>query len=44
MIRKRGEKWYVLDHEGKKVLGVHTSRKDAIRQLTAIEISKKKGK
>ena len=41
MLKKVGEKWYVLDSSGKKVLGKHTTKKKAISQLSAIEISKK---
>lgn len=46
MIRKRNGKFVVLDSEGLKVLGTHSTRKDALDQLKAIEISKasKKGK
>ena len=40
-VKKVGEKWYVLDSSGKKVLGKHTTKKKAISQLSAIEISKK---
>lgn len=41
MLKKVGEKWYVLDSSGKKVLGKHPSKKKAVAQLSAIEISKK---
>lgn len=41
MLKKVGEKWYVLDSSGKKVLGKHKSKKKATAQLSAIEISKK---
>jgi hypothetical protein len=41
MLKKVGEKWYVLDSSGKKVLGKHRSKKKAVSQLSAIEISKK---
>jgi hypothetical protein len=41
MLKKVGEKWYVLDSSGKKVLGKHKTKKKAISQLSAIEISKK---
>lgn len=45
MIRKKGNKYQVLDSEGKKVLGEHLTREQAVKQLAAIEISKKqKGK
>jgi hypothetical protein len=41
MIRKRGDKFVVMDSKGKKVLGTHESKKKAQKQLAAIEISKK---
>jgi len=45
MIRKRGEKkWVVLDRTGKKVLGTHTTKKAAEKQLRAIEANKKRGR
>lgn len=44
MIRKRGKKSVVLDKSGKKVLGTHSSRKQAVKQLQAIEISKQQHK
>jgi hypothetical protein len=40
MLKHVGDKWYVLDSSGKKVLGKHKSRKKAVAQLQAIEISK----
>jgi len=43
MIKKRGSKWVVTDKSGKKVLGTHTSREKALKQLRAIEISKMRG-
>jgi len=43
MIRKKGNKYQVLDSEGKEVLGEHDSREKALKQLAAIEISKQKG-
>lgn len=42
MIRKKKDKWQVLDSSGEKVLGEHDSREDALKQLAAIEIAKKK--
>ncbi|NBO23396.1 hypothetical protein EBU94_08695, partial [bacterium] len=42
MIKTVGDKFYVLDSTGKKVLGKHPSKKKAIAQLQAIEISKHK--
>jgi hypothetical protein len=44
MIRKRGEKWVVLDSSGKKVLGTHSSREKAVKQMQAIEASKRRNK
>jgi DNA-directed RNA polymerase specialized sigma54-like protein len=40
-IEKHGDKWLVKDTKGKKTLGTHPSKKKAIKQLQAIEISKK---
>ena len=39
-IVRRGRKWVVTDKSGKKTLGTHPSRKKALAQLRAIEISK----
>jgi len=39
-IVKHGDKWEVKNRKGTKVLGTHTSRKKAVKQLQAIEISK----
>jgi hypothetical protein len=39
-IMKKGKKFVVTDSAGEKTLGVHDSRKDAVRQLQAIEASK----
>jgi hypothetical protein len=41
MIKAVGDKFYVFDSTGKKVLGKHSSKKKAVAQLQAIEISKK---
>lgn len=38
-IKKRGSKWVVLSKKG-KVLGTHDTKKEATKQLQAIEISK----
>lgn len=43
-VTKRGNDWVVLDSKGKKVLGKHSSKEKAIKQLQAIEISKMKAK
>lgn len=40
MIKRNGKKWVVTDKTGKKKLGTHPSRKKALKQLRAIEISK----
>jgi len=42
MIKRQGNKWVVKDAEGNKTLGTHSSEKAALRQLAAIEISKKR--
>jgi len=44
MVKKKGTKYQVMDSEGKKVLGEHESREKALKQLAAIEISKKNKK
>lgn len=44
MIVKKENKWLVMDSAGKKVLGTHYSKADAMDQLSAIEISKKRRK
>ena len=41
-IAKRGNSWVVLNKAGTKVLGTHPSKKKAVKQLQAIEISKAK--
>lgn len=41
MIVKRNNKWEVRDSSGKKILGKHSKKSDAVKQLAAIEISKK---
>jgi hypothetical protein len=41
MIKQQGEKYIVTDSSGEKILGTHESKKQAIKQLQAIEISKK---
>lgn len=43
-IKKRGNKWLVTSKSGKKILGSHDTKKAAIRQLIAIELSKVKSK
>jgi hypothetical protein len=44
MIRKVGNKYKVLDSSGEKVLGTHQIKQKALKELAAIEISKKKNK
>lgn len=44
MIVKHGNKWEVRDSSGKELLGTHTTKEQATKQLAAIEISKKKRK
>jgi hypothetical protein len=44
MVVKNGSKWQVKDKKGKKVLGTHPSKKKAVAQLQAIEISKHSNK
>lgn len=43
-IRKRGDKWEVTDSTGKKVLGTHPTREEALKQLHAVEWTKHGGK
>lgn len=40
MIKKVGRKWYLYDSKGKRILGRHETRADALRQERAIQISK----
>lgn len=42
MIKKKGKDFVVTTKSGKRVLGKHKSRKSAVKQLQAIEISKNK--
>ncbi len=44
MIVKKNNKWEVRDSSGKKVLGTHETKEDAVKQLGAIESSKKRRK
>lgn len=39
-VEKRGNKWVVLDHTKKKVLGKHDTKGEAETQLRAIEANK----
>ena len=40
-VEKRGSEWVVLSSDGSDVLGTHDSKEKALKQLAAIEISKK---
>ena len=42
VIQKRGDKFVVLDSDGKKVLGEHDTEEQAKAQLRAIEASKER--
>jgi hypothetical protein len=41
-IVKRGENYLVMSSSGDQVLGKHETREKALKQLAAVEISKKK--
>jgi hypothetical protein len=41
MIKHVGNNWIVTDSSGEKILGKHESKTKAVKQLQAIEISKK---
>lgn len=41
MIKKEGSKYVVYDSAGKKKLGEHPDKESAVKQVAAIEISKK---
>lgn len=40
MIKKEGSKWVLYTHDGTKVLGTHKTKKEAVAQEAAINISK----
>lgn len=41
-IKKRGNKWVVTDRTGKKILGTHSTKDSALKQLRAVEANKKR--
>lgn len=41
-IAKRGDKWAVTNKSGDRTLGTHDTKKAALKQLAAVEISKKR--
>jgi hypothetical protein len=40
MIKHIGKKWVLYDSQGQRVLGRHSTKRDALRQERAIQISK----
>jgi hypothetical protein len=42
MIKKQGAKFVLYSSDGKKKLGEHTTRKDALAQERAIQANKKR--
>lgn len=42
VIKKIKGKYYLFDSKGKRVLGVHKTYKDALRQERAIQLAKKR--
>ncbi len=40
MIKKEGSKWVLYTHDGEKILGTHKTKKEAVAQEVAINISK----
>ncbi len=40
MIKKVGTKWVLYDSKGKRVLGRHDTKQDALKQERAIQLSK----
>ena len=43
VIRQEGKKWILYTHDGKKRLGTHNSREEALRQERAIQARKHGG-
>lgn len=44
IIKKENNKWVLYSKDGKKVLGKHNTKKDAIKQEIAITLNKGKNK
>ena len=42
-VKQKGDKWVVTPKDSEKVLGEHSTKEDAVKQLQAIEINKRKG-
>lgn len=42
MIKKSGNKWVLYTKDGKRKLGTHTSRDEAVAQEKAINIAERK--
>lgn len=42
LIKKAHNHWIVQSKDGSKTLGVHSTKREALAQLAAVEISKKK--
>lgn len=42
MIKKSGNKWILYTKDGKRKLGTHTTREEAVAQERAIKIKEKK--
>ena len=40
MVRKEGNKWVVLNHDGTKVLGTYESKEQADKRISQIEMFK----
>jgi hypothetical protein len=40
MLVKKKNKWCVYDSSGRKLLGTHSTKEQALRQLAAVESSK----
>jgi hypothetical protein len=42
MIVNKRNRYHVLDSSGKRTLGIHSTKEEALKQLRAIELSKKR--